>query len=162
MMKAIVRTATVQDLKTIVELWIELIDYHNHLDNRFWNRAPDGAAKFRQWMGQALTDSQRILLVVELSGKVVGFGHGLLKQSPPPMQPRLGGFVTDFLISAAVREKGLGSQLLTTLEDWFVKKGAEEITLTSALKNRPALAFWVRKGFDHWTSTLWKPLVKRK
>jgi len=157
-MKTIVRKATKKDLKDVVRLWIELINYHNHLDKRFWNRAANGPAKFQEWMKQSLTDSKRILLVAELSGNVVGFTHGMLKQSPPPMQPRLGGFVTDFVISKAVRREGLGSKILKKLEAWFIAKGAKEITLTSAAKNLPAMSFWAKKGFDHWTFTMWKPL----
>ena len=157
-MEPCIRKAEPADLEQIKELWVQLTDYVNRLDGRHWQRAPDGSENFRQWMAQALTDSKRALLVAKSSGNVVGFGHGILKKSPPPMRPRLDGFITDLVVNEPVRGNGVGSKLLEALESWCIEQGTQAITLSVAARNELGLAFWSSKGFEHWTSTMWKPL----
>ena len=157
-MNFVIRKAGISDLRQIEELWVQLTDYANSLDPRHWQRAADGSAKFRQWMEQALTETERVVFVAERSKTVLGFGHSMLKKSPPPVKPRLDGFITDLVVNERARRKGVGSKLLEALESWCIEHGAEAITLSVAVKNELGLAFWSSRGFEHWTSTMWKPL----
>jgi len=74
------------------------------------------------------------------------------------MKQRLDGFITDLVVDESVRRQGVGSKLLEALESWCIEQGAEAITLTVAARNELGLAFWSSKGFEHWTSTMWKAL----
>ena len=103
-------------------------------------------------------EAERVVFVAERSRTLLGFGHSMLKKNPLPMKPRLDGFITDFVVTESVRGQGVGSKLLEALESWCIEHGAEAITLTVAAKNELGLAFWSSKGFEHWTSTMWKPL----
>ena len=157
-MDLVIRKAEISDLQQIEELWVQLTDYLNSLDRRHWQRAADGSAKFRQWMEQALTDTKRVLFVAERSRTLLGFGHGMLKKSPPPMKQRLDGFISDLVVNESARGKGVGSKLLEALESWCIEQGAEAITLSVAARNELGLGFWSSRGFEHWTSTMWKTL----
>lgn len=158
--KLVIRKAEAADLEQIEELWIQLTDYMHSLDRRHWQRAADGPTKVRQWMEQSLSEAQRVVFVAEKAGTVLGYGHCLLKKGPPPMRPRLEAFITDFVVDEQARGKGIGSKLLEALESWSIAQGAEAITLSVAARNELGRAFWGSKGFEHWTSTMWKPLGK--
>jgi ribosomal protein S18 acetylase RimI-like enzyme len=153
-----VREATTQDLEAVTELWVKLMDFHNALDERVWNRAPDGRRKFREWMESALTDAQRAVLVAETEGQSIGFVHAMLKDSPPVVMPRKSGFVTDLVVAAERRRGGTGRRLFRAVEAWCREQGADEVTLTAAVRNEGALAFWRAMGFEPCTYTMSKPL----
>ena len=157
-MNIVIRKAEISDLRQVEVLWVQLTDYVNSLDPRHWQRAPDGSTKFRQWMEQTLMETERVLCVAERSETVLGFGHCMLKKSPPPVKPRLDGFITDLVVDESARGQGVGSKLLKALESWCVEHGAEAVTLSVAARNELGQAFWSSKGFEHWTSTMWKPL----
>ena len=157
-MSLVIRKAEISDLRQVEELWVQLSDHVNSLDRRHWQHAADGSAKFRQWMEEALTDAERVVFVAEQSGTVLGFGHSMLKKSPPPVKPRLDGFITDLVVTESVRRQGVGTKLLKAVESWCIEHGAEAITLSVAARNELGLAFWCSKGFEPWTSTMWKPL----
>ena len=155
---ALVRPAAAKDLDAIESLWEELISHHHRLDRRFWRRAPDGRRKFHQWMEEALRDPERAVFVAASAGRVIGFVHGMMKDGPPPLEPKRGGFITDMTVAGARRRRGIGRKLAGAVGRWFAKKGAREITLNAAVRNEAALAFWRDAGFEPWTLTLWKPL----
>ena len=153
-----IRPAGAGDLDAVADLWVEMLDFHHGLDARFWRRAPDGREKFRAWMELALADPDRAVFVAGGAGRIVGFTHGQLKASPPPVVPRKGGFITDLAVAAAHWRLGVGRRLLGAVEDWCRERGAEEVTLTAAVRNEPAVGFWRAMGYEPWTFTMWKPL----
>jgi len=155
----VVRSATTEDLEAVSLLWEQLVEYHHHLDSRFWKRAPDGRDKFRNWMEEGLSDTKRALFVAESSGQIVGFVHGMLKHAPPPMIPRCGGFITDLVVGESRRGAGLGRKIFQAIERWFASEGAQEITLTTAVRNAAAVEFWKSMEFEPWTYTMWKPVA---
>jgi len=149
-----VRDATPADLDQVADLWEELIRFHHDLDNRFWQKAPDGRELFRQWMGESLAEEKRVLFVATERAQVMGFAHGMLTNSPPPMRDRCIGSVTDLVVGASHRRRGIGRRLVEAVQDWFQRQGAVEIRLTAALCNESAVAFWRAMGFEPWTVTM--------
>ena len=159
-MEPVIREARADDLGRVEELWVQLTDHVHSLDERHWQKAADAPAKFREWVAQALTNDRRALLVAEEAGTVVGFVHCVLQEGPPVMTPRLNSYISDFIVEEQARGKGIGSRLLGTLEAWCAEQGADTVTLSVAARNELGRAFWGSKGFEHWTSTMWKPLGK--
>lgn len=153
-----VREATQADLDAVVDLWKELMALHHELDNRHWIRAEDGGRGYREWVAESVVREDRLLLVAEVGDRVVGFLHGLLKDAPPPLAPRLNGHVTDLAVSESFRRNGVGSQLVTAAQEWFGKHGAHGITVNVAVRNRNSRSFWGIMGFEPWTQTMWKAL----
>jgi GNAT superfamily N-acetyltransferase len=134
------------------------MDFHHALDERHWNAAPDGREKFREWMAEALGEEERAVLVAEVDGRVVGFAHAMIRGGPPVVVPRRTGFVTDMVVAADQRRNGVGRGLFAAVEAWCRERGADDVTLTTAVRNEAALDFWRAMGFESWTYTMWKPL----
>ena len=112
-------------------------------------------------MTEALEKPERLLLVAEHEGLVVGFLHGLLRGAPVPMAPRLSGCITDVVVSERHTRAGIGTALLVAAEQWFAAQGAKDITMTVAVHNPRGRNFWLNSGFEPWTETMRKPLIAR-
>ena len=153
-----IREALVGDLGGVGDLWEELINLHHGLDSRFWVRAPDGRDRFLDWMREVTSSEDRVLLVAVDSRHVLGFVHGMLKNSPPPMADRLSGFITDMIVARPHRRCGIGRALFEAAQDWFRGRRAQEIKLTAALCNQDAVLFWKEMGLEPWTCSMWKDL----
>jgi ribosomal protein S18 acetylase RimI-like enzyme len=155
----IIREGEHEDLDAVAALWDELTGLHHALDNRFWIRAEDGREKYGDWVAEGLDEDDRMLVVAETRGRVVGFIHGMLKDAPAPLAPKLIGHVTDLVVAEGHRRRGVGTRLVEAASRWFREKDAQELTLNAAVCNRRAREFWEAMGFEPWTQTLWKPLA---
>lgn len=156
----IIRKARESDLGTVVSLWNDLAACHDTLDDRFWARSTDADEKMRAWMAEALSKADRLLLVADQQGIVVGFLHATLRDAPPPMKPRLSGHITDVVVPHEHARQGIGIALVAAAERWFLEQGAENATTTVAVHNQRGRAFWAKNGFSPWTQTMWKRLER--
>jgi ribosomal protein S18 acetylase RimI-like enzyme len=155
---ATIREADEHDLRAIISLWNGLIAYHCGLDGRFWERAADGDEKIRLWMMEAIEKADRLLLVADQEGVAVAFLHGIVRNSPTPMAPRLSGYITDVVVSEERAHQRIGTALVAAAERWFSDQGAEDVTMTVAVHNQRGKAFWRKNGFEPWTETMHKRL----
>ena len=155
----IIREGGQEDLDAVAALWEELTGLHHALDNRFWIRAEDGREKYRDWVAEGLDEGDRMLVVAEAQGRVVGFIHGMVKDAPTPLAPKLTGQVTDLIVAEGHRGRGVGTRLVEAASRRFREKDAQELILNAAVCNKPAREFWEAMGFEPWTQTLWKPLA---
>ena len=154
----IVRDAIEADLDRIAELWSEMIDLHHDLDERFWNRKPDGHDIFRRWMADAAEDDKRALIVAEVNGDVAGFVHGNVSDTPSPMEDKTSAYISDVSVGFDYRGKSIGRKLMAAAAEKLTELGAEDVTLLAAVKNECAVGFYEALGFERHFITMWKSL----
>ncbi len=151
---ALIRQAAEADLDAVLDLWEDLIALHTALDERFWRKAPDGRAIMGDWLRQGLSQDDRVLLVAEVDGRVVGFAHATFTNTSPPMVDRRVGLITDVVVSASHRRRGIGRRLMEAGIQRLRDLDAEEIRLSVAPANEPALALYRGLGFEVLSHTL--------
>lgn len=78
--------------------------------------------------------------VAELGGEVVGYAVGWIVADEAEL--------ANIAVAAAVRRRGLATQLLRVLESDIARRGARRLYLEVRESNRPARAFYRRHGFD--------------
>jgi ribosomal protein S18 acetylase RimI-like enzyme len=154
----VVRQATPEDLQAVGDLWELLIEQHRQLEPRFWESAPDGREKCLEFVTASLDADDRVLLVAEVEGRVVGFAHSMVADGPPPMRPRRIGHITDLVVHAGCRRRGIGRALVGGVRQWLAEKGADETRLSAAVANPDAVAFWRALGYEPITYGFWQPL----
>ncbi|MCM1566876.1 MAG: GNAT family N-acetyltransferase [Dehalobacter sp. 4CP] len=95
-----------------------------------------------------LNDSMnRCVMVAELGKKIVGMVTCQLLISTAE-----GGQVAvieDLIVNREYQGNGIGKQLLSSIEDWAVEKGATRLQLLADKTNTPALNFYKKIGWDH-------------
>lgn len=142
-----IREATGADLDGVVDLWVELMDFHRERDIRF-ARSPDGHERFREYLLERLADGDSRLLVAEVGGNLAGYCLAALCKFPPVFAERDYGAVYDLAVSAAVRRRGMGEALFRAAREWFAERGMRRVEVGIALSNPLAAAFWQKMGFD--------------
>jgi ribosomal protein S18 acetylase RimI-like enzyme len=92
------------------------------------------------WVEGAIKDSERINLVAEDGGSIVGMATGRVGR---------GGLSTLGFMSVipSMRRKGIGRQLLETFIEESRRRGATKVTLNTASELKPAIKLYMEMGF---------------
>jgi GNAT superfamily N-acetyltransferase len=89
-----------------------------------------------------------IAIVAENSnGEVVGLATARLIPSIHAHDPS--GWLTTLVVLESARGQGVGSQLVSFVEDWTIAKGADRITVTSGKQRERTHKFYLERGYIH-------------
>ncbi len=108
--------------------------------------ADDGENKWIRAVKNTLGKFCTLIIVVH-NDKVVGFAHGALRFSPDYLGTLKTGIITHIFVSPEFRSRGIGSQMLEKLQDWFLQKEAHSIELQVVADNKKAMRFWERTAY---------------
>ena len=118
-----IRTFTSTDLDTILKIWLESnLQTHSFIPLSYWTSHLD-------FMRQVLPQAE--LYVYELEEQVVAFA-GLQKD-----------YIAGIFTKKEYRSQGIGKQLIE-----FLKKSHSNLSLSVYEKNRQAIEFYLREGFQ--------------
>lgn len=146
-----IRRATISDLDTLTRLWKELADYHADLAPEF-ALVPQATTLFSNHLSDLVQNQDCCILLAEDEGAAVGFISGLIKENPPIFTERRVGHISNALITARLRRRGIGARLVSAMRDWFRERGVRSIDLGVAVANPLGIEFWHDMGFhDHMT-----------
>ena len=144
-----IRRAQPYDLDRLATLWKELADFHAALDPKF-ALAPDAEERWRENASRLLQDDNWCILLAEEDARVVGFIAGVIRNMPDVFLERRRGHITDLIVTAPLRCRGIGAQLYRALAQWFHERDITVIELNVAVANSIAQAFWRKMGFRDW------------
>lgn len=138
----------------IVRLWVEFEDYHGALDPVF-SGGKELEEGFEQHLRKQMAREDGIVLVAVEAGKAIAYAMAWVEESLPVMKHRHYGYISDLAVTASHRRKGIGSEMLKRMLDWFDGRGIKRIHLGVAQANETALAFWRSHGFKTFTHILY-------
>ncbi|MFB9894808.1 GNAT family N-acetyltransferase [Planobispora takensis] len=101
-----------------------------------------GAAKF----ADALHDPDRLVLVADDDGRIVGHLTGALS-GPTPMRPVTVATLGSMYVRPAYRGRKIGTRLVEEFRDWARLHGAQYAGVTAYTGNEGAGRFFERNGF---------------
>ncbi len=93
-----------------------------------------------------LLDTDSLVLVAELEGRVVGMCSGQIVISTSEGGPAL--LVEDVVVAGENRGRGIGRMLLQTLADRAAERGISRLQLLADRHNHAALAFYAGAGWQ--------------
>jgi len=138
-----------RDSDALRDCFIELQDYERQLNPG----KPEGStiakaylermfARCRQWDGR--------VFVAELAGRVVGFVCVWAKVPPdePDDNPAHYAHVSDLVVRAAYRRRGIGRQLLSAAETYARAQGALALRIGVSAHNAAARHLYASAGFE--------------
>jgi len=148
-----IRPAKASDIPAIVDLWIELMDFHAERDPWF-RRSADGHIGFAEHLANCIDDARYVLLVAELDGRIVGYSLAEITQRPAAFAEREHGFITDIAVTAKCRRLGIGTRLAEETIRSLRERGVNKIVLSYASANEVSRAFWRKMGFQPYMERL--------
>ena len=104
-------------------------------------RQRQGLSCFLEGGGQ-----HRCILVAEVGGRVVAMATVQILISTAQGGPV--GLVEDVVVQEEYRNRGVGRQLMNALVDWAGARGLTRLQLLADHRNRPALNFYRKMGWD--------------
>ncbi len=153
-----VRCATKQDIDPIMRLFAQIVDYHAKMQPDVYCDADLDA--FRSCVLEQMDADDWVLWVAEKEDKIAGYASVQLRRNrrqygkKADMSARIDCFVVD----EAFRHQGVGSQLLTAIEQSLKTDGFTEITLTVSNCNAAAIACYEKAGFGTYIYQMRKDL----
>jgi GNAT superfamily N-acetyltransferase len=126
-----IRVAMQDDRDTLRKLYYEFHEFHalgipSHLrslgpcETYNW-------AEFDKAIGEIFNNPDAVILLMEMSEQPIGFVEVYMKQDDASNQasvPYRYGYVQSLFVTASLRGRGLGRQLLASAEQWAWERGA--------------------------------------
>lgn len=102
-------------------------------------------AKQRAGLRLLLGRADALVVVAEADGRAVGMCS--VQTLVSTAEGGLVGLLEDLVVQEAWRGRGLGRALLSRVESWAAERGLLRLQLLADRENRPALAFYARRGW---------------
>lgn len=137
-----VRSATLEDLPRLTDLWLEQQTITQQLDPRLVHSAP-ATEDWRTAAEQDLSGTSQDVtyLVVERDGVVLGFVVVAARAD------RHSGRILEMVIDAHKGQGGLGTLLLQAALDWLRQRSISHVIVDDVPRNHAVQqAFWRAKG----------------
>ncbi len=148
-----VRRARRTDADAAVALWAQLQAEHRALDAR--HRSSASAEErwrndFRVWIER---DEHRVF-VAERGAEVVGLVTAHPFWPAPVYEQELEVYVTELIVRADHRGRGVGTALLGAVRRWARRQGATQLRAGVLSRNTRGRAFWAREGAEDLFTTV--------
>ena len=144
------RPWTADDIPTLSRLATDLYRHIEAVDP-VWRTAPPAHDYLNRHLLDLFHARHATTYLAHRGHEIVGFITGTVIQRPPLILPRKDGLVDNAYVKAPWRRRGVGTQLLDLLLDWFRRQGIQEVRIHYQASNEGAVAFWERAGFRTWT-----------
>ena len=154
-----VRQATTNDYNTLCELFDEIDALHrDNLPHLF--QKPSGSVREQEYYSGLIADENVGLFVAEADGKLVGFVHAIVRDTPafPVFVPRRYAIVDGIVVKSEFQNRGTGRILMDKMQEWAIAKGAASIELNVYEFNETAISFYERLGYQTFSRRMSKEL----
>lgn len=143
----VLRSATIDDINSLVDMWWESAHYHQTLDPRF-QYASDAVKATEEFMSKQIESENARFWVAQIDDDMVGYVEAMVFDRPPIHAQRTIGHLGSIYVKPKARRKGIGTRLWNHARDWFAEKEVPTINLQVASQNPAALAFWKKFEFS--------------
>jgi len=135
-----------RDLDAVSALWTALTEHHASSDPLFALRA-DAEAEIRRLLAAILGDPDAETFVYERDGVLLGFCTVRMDRAPPIQVEVERAEITDLMVRAPERRRGVGRALVERALGWVRERGVERCEVRVASRNSEGQHFWRAVGF---------------
>ena len=141
----VVRLATLNDIEALCPLLTEFFAYNAELQPAYCN-ADNECGEYPRAVIES--DDSDFLIAVE-GDAVIGFIHiNQMKTAPyGSIVPHDYAEIMAFMVTASLREQGVGSLLIEAAKEWSIERNLDYIELISLSNAQEANDFYDHKGF---------------
>ncbi len=146
-----IRRAKPNDLPEMVELWKQLMGFHQDLDPTY-KLLPDAAERWVKYIVTKFDDDEWRVLVADANGRVVGYAVAAVQEYPPVFKNPQHGFVQEIAVREELRKQGIGRALVDAAVEWLAGQDVAETTVRIDERNPASLALFASAGFDRFVA----------
>jgi ribosomal protein S18 acetylase RimI-like enzyme len=142
-----IRPMTADDVPEALAIWEEMAAQHAAYDGERWNWAEGASEHMRRHLEEILGEADHVCLVAVGQGaRVVGFTNGSVQETAPVFAAGPAADIANVGVAKEHRRKGVGTALTRALLQELRNLGAEEVRLSVAIGNAPAVAMYEKIG----------------
>jgi len=137
-----------EDIKDIVNIWVDTIDWHSQIDDDF-TLDKDGKINFSFMVSKALHEPTQIVYVAKVEEEIIGFLFGYTKKHSGFFKKRVIAHISDIAVVESFRRQGIGTKLMAKFEKEFARENqVDELTLYVHLLNEGGAEFYEKLGYS--------------
>lgn len=140
-----IRPAGAGDVPAVGRLWQSMADQHAGYDAEAWCYRPDARQRWCEEFAGFLAQADRVLLVAEQAGQIVGFTVCAVEEPLVELSRRC-GVVREVVVAEASRGRGIATLLMEAAFEAMKALGAEEVVLHAAIDNAAAVGLYEKLG----------------
>jgi len=140
----IIRSATVEDIDAINELFFELDTGAINMQPEHFQRS----TRSNDYLLGLIQDGKSDFLLVVLDEKIIGFSLLFEKETAniSLLVPCKYAYIQDFVVTEKCRNKGIGSKLMDESKQWAKNRHMDYLRLSVMPDNKNAQRFYIRHG----------------
>lgn len=127
-------------------LWAELAAHHAHFDASF-SLVSRPEQEIRRLLDAVLRDPDSAVFLWEEADRVPGLCAVHVDRGPPILAEASRAEITDLIVAASERRRGIGRALVDHALRWLTARGIERCEVRVASGNEIGQAFWRALGF---------------
>lgn len=142
-----IRKAKPQDIEQVTKYGLILLKQHSDLDPYY---VPTDAVEevYQNFLERSLLLEDRLLLVAEINGKLVGYAAAEIQTRSPLFRIAENGYINDVFVKEEFRKLGIAREFLAELKKWFKSKGIKYVELSVLAGNEVGKKTWAKFGFE--------------
>jgi ribosomal protein S18 acetylase RimI-like enzyme len=146
-----IRLAIESDVESLVDLWIELMDYHVAFSTQFLINKNKRAA-IEAFILEKLGKKLSRIYVMEADNAIVAMLLARIEVRPEMFLHQKSGYIAETIVTKLHRGNNIGNELADAAHAWFVSEGVSCSELQVSIANTEGIEFWKSKGYE--TQTL--------
>ena len=142
-----IRLATELDIESLVDLWMELMEYTVQFGFLF-KVENEKRKSVEEFFLPLFSKQGSRIYIIESDNRVVAMLIGRIDQRPEVFSHRKIGYIAETVVSKDFRGKHAGSALVAAVHDWFREEKVDYCELQVAIRNESSMQFWKSKGYE--------------
>jgi GNAT superfamily N-acetyltransferase len=142
-----IRLATEQDIESLVDLWMELMEYTIPFGFLFKVENEKRKSAEEILLSHFSKHGSRIY-IIESGNRIVAMLIAHIDIRPEIFSYRKIGYIGETIVSKDFRGNHVGSTLVAVVHDWFREEKVDYCELQVAIRNDSSMQFWKSKGYE--------------
>ncbi|MBW1294253.1 GNAT family N-acetyltransferase [Aquimarina litoralis] len=139
----IIRTATIEDLPTLLDFEQEIIATEIPMDPTLISSKKINYYDLSEYIKADHTE----VVVAEIDGEIVGSGYGQIRDRKVFFKETVMGYIGFMFVKEDYRGMGVSQNIIKYLSDWFRSKNIYELHLDVYDQNPRAIRAYEKAGF---------------
>lgn len=141
-----IRRGRAADVRKLEPLFREYMEFHRRRDS-IYALSKDAPKAWSRYVRRRLRAGRYLLLIAEVSGRIVGFATSEIAMRPPVFRSVRYGMIGDVAVTRRFRRKGIATLLVRECRRWLFSQGVRRVELRVLVRNAVSRAFWRKMGF---------------
>jgi GNAT superfamily N-acetyltransferase len=142
-----IRLATENDVESLVDLWMELMEYTLQFGFLFKVENEKRKSAEEILLSHFSKHGSRIY-IIESGNQIVAMLIARIDLRPEVFCYRKIGYIAETIVTKHFRGDHAGSTLVAAVHDWFREEKVDYCELQVAIRNESSMQFWKSKGYE--------------